>query len=70
MEDLLPAQHRPAAFARPVSFRTRLHQVFARYRLRKILARDLRFAPDAVLKDAGYTRASLEKELRKPVWRA
>lgn len=40
-----------------------------RIRFRRMLARDLLHAPDSVLKDAGFTRSDVLREIAKPVWR-
>ncbi len=47
-----------------------ISQIVQRYRFRRMLARELLHAPDAVLWDAGWSRSAVERELAKPLWRA
>ncbi|MEP4034648.1 hypothetical protein [Roseibium polysiphoniae] len=48
--------------------RSRLALWHQRWQSRRKLERELKGQPDSVLKDAGYDRESLRRELAKPFW--
>lgn len=45
-------------------------RIMERLRFRKMLRQELRFQPDSVLADWGWTRAEMLREVQKPFWRA
>lgn len=75
MADVIPF---PTSFPGPLARAQRaqpipggwLSQLWQRHKMRRMLARELLYAPEAVLMDAGWSRAAVERELAKPIWRS